>query len=662
MRQLFFVMIVSFIITGLTAVSSTAQMIKAPTKAAEPVRKKPVAKPVIKFNDDVAADTVSATRPSAFSYLLIKSNRGSAITVTINENESGKVKAGMSKKIPVSNSDNMHITLNDGQGNLYDTSFVVEDKDEGKTITVVFPEVNYNAIKNEEARIKKEGEETALRLAKEEMEALRLQRAAALTEIETSLKELVKQSMADKALLQQAIDYVKKGELPITAAVIRQEIFVKDKSLLPSYVKNYIDSGIAYNMKERKDAFLKEIKVDYEKIQADTLYKFILAVNAGKIPMSSSVQVAFKASRSSDIPFFLTKDSLENGFIAGKRPLLYALDVKSDASIFQYLFANEVSPNNYGMRFPEDKEVYATPLAYACMSGDTAVVKLFLENKATLFPQNLSRLERKKQVKFLLTKFGDNTPILSLLKKYNYDMDDGSAAIKAALGAIDSSMVFVEGGSFTMGCSNVMSSDCAADEKPTIVVTVDGFYIAKFEVTQLVWSSLMDDEKPSYFKDCPTCPVEMVSWKTVVQFITRLNNFSGKKYRLPTEAEWEYAARGGKLEDSGFVYAGGKDVNEVAWHKDNSNKLSPVGTKKPNALGLYDMSGSVAEWCSDFYAADYFAHSTLINPKGPEMSSERVVRGGSFMQSTWSSRLSNRESHDETLTYTYTGFRLALSK
>ena len=666
----------------------SAQMIKAPTntKPVDPPKKKPAAKPVVKFkdeDDDAKADSVASSSKkvdNTFAYLILKANRGAAVNVTINDNESGKIRAGMSKKIPLNNSDGMRISLNDGMGNLYDTTFVVDDKDAGHTIVVAFPEVDYAAIRAEEARLKKEAddrirlqkeeearkikeaEEEAIRVQKAAEEALRQQRITALTETETSLKELIRQSISDKTNLQQLIDKIRKGEIGVTPEVTKaHDNFVSDKTLLNDNLKTYTDSALVYNMKERRETFMKETKADQDKILKDEFYSFIPAVIAGKQPMSANVQIAFKASRSSDIPFFIAKDSLDEPVIAGKRPLMYALEVKSDSSIFRYLFQNGVSANNFGSRFPENKEIYATPLAYASINGNADVIRLFADHEAVFFPTSMSKLDKKKQVKFLLTKFGSNADVMAVLKEKKYDMDDGTAAILSAIASIDSSMVQVEGGQFTMGCTNELAADCAGDEKPAIQVTVDGFHISKYEITQKIWAAIMDDENPSFFKDCPSCPVEMVSWKAVSEFIQRLNKLSGKNYRLPTEAEWEFAARGGKSENKDFIYAGGKDINDVAWYKDNSNKPSPVGTKTPNALGLYDMSGSVSEWCSDFYAADYFTRSTLVNPKGPEVSSQKVTRGGSFMQSSWSSRLSNREGHEETFNNNNTGFRLAMT-
>ena len=638
------------------------QMIKAPTKAAEPA-KKPAVKRVVQFKDDDLVDTISS-KPvdNTFAYMLLKANRGATISVSINDAESGKIKPGMSKKIPLDNSDAMRISMNDGQGNQFDTSFVVTDGDAKKNIIVAFPEIDYAAIRAEEARRIKAIEDEAIRKQKEAEEALRVQRVALLDDTEIGLRDLMKKSLVQKDTLMQDIDRAKKGESVITENVLAHyKEFAAYRSLLTDNLKTYSDSALAYNMKDKRDNFFKETKGDQDKILRDEFHSYIPNVQAGKIPMSADVAVAFKTSRVQDIPFFIGKDTLADANINGKRILYYALEVKSNAAVFKYLFDNGVSANNFAVRFPDNKEVYATPITFASINGDTAVVRLFAEKQGLFVPNGMNKLDRKKQLKHLMKKFGDNAAVMAVLKEHKYDMDDGTAAMMAAMAYLDSSMVLVEGGQFTMGCSSQLEADCASDEKPAIKVTVDNFYISKFEVPQRVWTAIMDDENPSFFKDCPTCPVEMVSWKMVEEFIQKVNKLTGKQFRLPTEAEWEFAARGGKQEDPTMMYAGSKDLNEIGWYKDNSNKTSPIGSKKPNALGLYDMSGSVSEWCNDFYASDYFTRSTLTNPKGPEVSSQKVVRGGSFMQSSWSSRVSNREGHEDFFTNNNTGFRLAMS-
>jgi formylglycine-generating enzyme required for sulfatase activity len=180
-----------------------------------------------------------------------------------------------------------------------------------------------------------------------------------------------------------------------------------------------------------------------------------------------------------------------------------------------------------------------------------------------------------------------------------------------------SDMIFVEGGSFDMG-----SNDGDDSEKPLHRVEVGSFYMDKCEVTQAEYEPVMG-KNPSNFK-CPTCPVENVSWSDATEYATKV----GK--RLPTEAEWEYAARGGK-KSKGYRYSGSNELAGVAWYSANSRqKTHPVGQKKPNEIGLYDMSGNVWEWCSDWYISTYYEKSPKRDPQGPGSGTHRVLRGGSW--------------------------------
>jgi len=203
------------------------------------------------------------------------------------------------------------------------------------------------------------------------------------------------------------------------------------------------------------------------------------------------------------------------------------------------------------------------------------------------------------------------------------------------------SMVFVEGGSFMMG-----SNDGYPDELPIHEATLSPFWIGKYQVTKDAWLKIMALE-PSEIKD-GNLPMEQISWLQAIEYcnqrsihedlppcytITRDNvycDFSANGYRLPTEAEWEYAARGGK-KSAGFIYSGSNDHDNVAWHDGNSqNKSHPVGTKKANELGIHDMSGNLFEWCWDWYDKDYYEKSPGSNPKGPETGTHKVLRGGSW--------------------------------
>ncbi len=184
--------------------------------------------------------------------------------------------------------------------------------------------------------------------------------------------------------------------------------------------------------------------------------------------------------------------------------------------------------------------------------------------------------------------------------------------------------VWVKGGCFQMGD---IFGDGSDNEKPVHEVCVDDFYIGKYEVTQGEWRTIMGDNSSS-FKKGDDYPVENVSWNDAQAFIKKLYSKTGKKYRLPTEAEWEFAARsGGKRER----YSGGENVDDLAWYDKNSEgSTHPVGRKQKNGLGLYDMSGNVLEWCSDWYSDDYYSRSPRDNPQGPSTGSDRVLRGGSW--------------------------------
>ncbi len=219
-------------------------------------------------------------------------------------------------------------------------------------------------------------------------------------------------------------------------------------------------------------------------------------------------------------------------------------------------------------------------------------------------------------------------------------------------------MVFVEGGTFQMGMN-----DGESDEKPVHPVTLSDFFIGKTEVTQKLWREIMgSDPALLYFKGCDQCPVERVSWNDVQDFITKLNKKTGKNYRLPTEAEWEYAAKGGN-KSKGYTYSGSNSLGDVAWYSDNSgSKTHPAGQKQPNELGLYDMSGNVWEWCSDWYGSDYYQSSPSSNPKGASSGFLRVYRGGSLTDVARASRTAYRIKYYPDYRYNVLGFRLVSSK
>ena len=219
-------------------------------------------------------------------------------------------------------------------------------------------------------------------------------------------------------------------------------------------------------------------------------------------------------------------------------------------------------------------------------------------------------------------------------------------------------MVRVEAGTFTMGATPEMK-DPFLWEKPAHQVTLtNDYYIGKYEVTQALWKAVMG-KNPSNFKG-DNLPVEQVSWDDCQEFINKLNKITGKKFRLPTEAEWEYAARGGK-KSRGYQYSGSNNISDVAWYDSNSgNKTHTVGSKQANELGIYDMSGNVLEWCQDWH--DDYSSSSQTNPTGANSGSYRVRRGGSWRSSAWDCRSSCRSLNTPGGRFSCLGLRLVLSE
>lgn len=219
-------------------------------------------------------------------------------------------------------------------------------------------------------------------------------------------------------------------------------------------------------------------------------------------------------------------------------------------------------------------------------------------------------------------------------------------------------MVEVGGGTFTMGATSEQGSDAWDEEKPAHEVTLSDYYIGQTEVTQALWEAVMGSN-PSDSKG-GNLPVERVSWDDCQVFIQKLNQLTGKQFRLPTEAEWEYAARGGR-KSRGYKYAGGNNIDSVAWCDGNSgNETHPVATKQANELGIYDMSGNVLEWCSD-WCGDYTS-SSQSDPQGSSSGSFRVIRGGCYYNFARNCRVSYRISNTLDYRSGYLGLRLSCNR
>lgn len=224
---------------------------------------------------------------------------------------------------------------------------------------------------------------------------------------------------------------------------------------------------------------------------------------------------------------------------------------------------------------------------------------------------------------------------------------------------IEFTMVKVEPGTFMMGAIDG-DLEVTGSERPAHQVTLTKtFYMAQTEVTQALWQAVMGTN-PSYFSEGSNLPVEQVSYNEAVEFCSRLSELTGQTFTLPTEAQWEYAARGGqKAPATPTVYAGSSDLDVVGWYTDNCDGTThPVGSKSPNELGLYDMSGSVREWCLDWYG-DYSA-TAQTDPQGPSTGTNRVVRGGGWASWARECRIPFRMDFYPGNQYGDTGFRVVM--
>ena len=312
----------------------------------------------------------------------------------------------------------------------------------------------------------------------------------------------------------------------------------------------------------------------------------------------------------------------------------------------------------------------------ADMSSTPAMADIYIDgNKVGQTPQLINnlligehqyRLTRKGYVDYIGTmnvREGETAQLSATLKKEemqqpvaNTTVADGQSRKTFTVGNLSFTMIRVDGGTFQMGATSEQGSDAWDDEKPAHQVTLSPYYIGETEVTQELWQAVMGSN-PSNFKGMQL-PVEKVSWNDCQEFVRKLNQQTGQNFRLPTEAEWEYAARGGNKSRS-YKYSGSNSLGDVAWYDTNSgSKTHEVKTKLANELGLYDMSGNVWEWVQD-WKGDY-SSSAQTNPKGPSSGSDRVDRGGSWGYNARDCRVSHRIGDSPDLRYLDLGLRLAL--
>lgn len=223
---------------------------------------------------------------------------------------------------------------------------------------------------------------------------------------------------------------------------------------------------------------------------------------------------------------------------------------------------------------------------------------------------------------------------------------------------VEFTMVLVEGGTFMMGCTPEQWPGVFRNEGPVHEVTLWSYYIAQTEVTQELWEAVMG-YNPSMFVGDPQRPVETVSMFACARFVDKLSELTGRTFRLPTEAEWEYAARGGNRSRA-YRLSGSNNIDDVAWYEDNSDgSTHPVATKRPNELGIYDMSGNVNEWCQDWYSG--YVEDPVTNPVGPESGYENVYRGGCWIFPDCRCRNAYRDEAEPNTANQYLGLRVVMN-
>jgi len=324
-----------------------------------------------------------------------------------------------------------------------------------------------------------------------------------------------------------------------------------------------------------------------------------------------------------------SKDSITPGRFTVKRFILTALILSLNLNLLAQAITNVVA------RQEGDEMIVTYDLNQPLKKAEEATIGYTIDNGLTWSLISNATGDVGKNI-----QSGRGKTIRWLI-----DPEVADRTLKFKVNIIDrTNMVWVEGGTFQMG-----SNSGDSDEKLVHTVTVKGFWMGKYEVTQAEYRRVMGTN-PSYFA-CDDCPVENVSWNDAVEYAKRVGG------RLPTEAEWEYAARGGN-QSRNYKYSGSDNLDEVGWYDNNSSgKTHPVGQKKPNELGIYDMSGNVWEWCADWHGDNYYSQSTRSNPSGPSYGSDRVLRGGSWTRHDYCCRLSYRYRYVPDLRSNRFGFR-----
>lgn len=453
------------------------------------------------------------------------------------------------------------------------------------------------------------------------------------------------------------------------------------------YVMDYIDGMSLHSMLKRDGAMAEGKAIKYIKQVADAL-KYVhnqnrlhLDIKPGNIMVDANdnaILIDFGASKQYD------EQGENTSTLLGLNTVGYApveqmsrsfSDFNPSADVYAlgatlYKLLTNITPQDSVLLIAGDEELSPLP------SFISAKVKKAIEH--AMIPQ------RKKRTQTIADFINDISMANPCQQPERCQMEDADEITVEDMGdilkqelakpklddltfnvdGVSFKMIAVEGGTFKMGCND---SDAYDDEKTIHNVTLSSYYIGETQVTQALWKAVMGNN-PSIFKG-DILPVENVSWNDCQKFISRLNSLTGLNFRLPTEAQWEYAARGGR-KSKGYKYSGSNNIDEVAWYENNSHTRTewfgskkdqqphPVATKQPNELGLYDMSGNVWEWCSDWHSN--YGSSSQTNPTGPNSGSYRVDRGGSWYDYAGCCRSSFRDYNTPDCSNRSLGLRLVL--
>ncbi len=554
-----------------------------------------------------------------FANITIKAS-GLPITIKVNGTIIDKLDPRNMLIINIQEGETKLIILEDSEGKKYAKEIKATKEDKGKNFFVQFPSnkiIDTGALINPTQKGIPTKANTVSNKINQSSDSIRKTNAnnsviKSSTLTNTGSKESALKIKLAATLLNEKLTSISEGKINLDdTAVI----------LAYSKAKTEQDNAAGKAITDTS-ALMKSIRI-YE------------AMKSGKRPLSKNLVVALNANRATDLPYFVNKNNIGELNIDDKPLLLQALENNRNEAIIKFIAevanGNEkiINPTNYTFSQPYEN-YYLTPLAKACINGDTNIINILIDANARFYPKGLEEEHAIDQAKFLWEQFGWNKDVRLLISRRIPDFPNPDKDKTDAVNGIETNMIFVEGGSFKMGCKGDRA-DCG-NIWPLIDMKVRSFYILRYEITQSLWETIMESN-PSINATCENCPVENISWEDVQLFIQKVNNLSEKKFRLPTEQEWEFASKGG-LQSNNYKFSGSNYIDSIGWYKLNSSSTQPVGKKPPNELGLYDMTGNVFEWCSNFSSDNLEIY--LNAPQGASNGQEKIIRGGSYAKGEYS--------------------------